>query len=127
MPGDSKPRSRPRYKMMSKAEQEALAQQQESERQAAIAFHHGKSREECPFAESNDQRQNWLRGFDKASRRGLRGDMTLWRAKGHNAFKDGLRREDCPLGGRTTERTEWLAGWEEARVLKEKHDDEHYR
>jgi ribosome modulation factor len=124
---NSKPRNRPRYKLLSEAEQEALARRREAERQGRVAFHHGKSREACAFREGDPLRQIWLDGLDHASKRRLRADMLSARAKGHNAFADGLRPEDCPLGSRTPERTEWLAGWEEARVRKEKDDYERFR
>jgi ribosome modulation factor len=113
--------------MMSKAEQEVLARRREAERQGRIAFHHGKSREACPFSESDPLRQIWIDGLDHASKRRLRLDMLPARAKGHNAFADGLLPEDCPLGGRTPERTQWLAGWEDARARKEKDDYDRFR
>jgi ribosome modulation factor len=124
---DPKRRPRPRPKLMSQEEQAALKERQEAGRQGAIAFHHGKASEACPNVEGNPLRQVWLDGFEQASKRRLRADMSLNCAKGWNAFRDGLQPEDCPIEGRTPERAEWRAGWEDARQAKETYDAEHYR
>jgi ribosome modulation factor len=107
---------------LSEAEQDDLARRREADRQGRVAFHHGKAREVCPFAEGDPLRQDWLGGFEQASKRTLRLDMSPARAKGNNAFKDGLLPEECPLGSRSAERSEWLSGWEQGRAFKEKND-----
>jgi|HubBroStandDraft_4_1064222.scaffolds.fasta_scaffold820584_2 ribosome modulation factor len=122
MSDQPKKRLRPQYKLMTKAEQEALAQRQEAERLGRVAFHHGKASAACPYAEGDPLRQEWLNGLDQASKRKLRLDMSPARAKGNNAFNDGLTPQECPLN-RSTERTEWHEGWERARKFKEKQDE----
>ena len=113
-----KPKKRPPHHTR-KVEQEVLARRQEAKRQGRVAFHFGKSRESCPFAEGDPLGRDWLTGLAQAGKRTLRGDMSPARAKGYNAFRDGLLLDECPLGSGTDERTEWLAGWERARVFTE--------
>lgn len=120
------PKKRTPYKLMSKAEQEALARRQEAERLGRVASHYGNSREACPYAEGDPLRQDWLSGLDQASKRKLRLDMSPARAKGYNAFRDGLAEHECPLDRRSKECTEWHEGWQKARKDKEK-DDERFR
>jgi ribosome modulation factor len=120
-------KTRPRPKLMSKAEQAVLSQQREAMRLGRVAHHHGKSAEACPYAETDPLRPLWLEGLAEAKKRKLRLDMTAARAKGFNAFKDGLRPEECPLPARSPERSEWMAAYEHARERHEKDEAERYR
>jgi ribosome modulation factor len=60
--------ARKRPKLMTREEEAADATAAGAERQGAVAFHHGKARDACPFGEENlPLRQRWLAGHDKAS------------------------------------------------------------
>lgn len=98
----------------------------EVERKGRVAFHFQKERDACPYAEDNPLRDRWLVGWDAASQKKNRLDMSAAHAEGHRAFHDGLRSIECRFG-RTPEGTEWHEGWEDARRSKEKSDAERYR
>jgi ribosome modulation factor len=109
---------------MTPAEKAALAEQQEAKRQGAVAFHHKKPLDACPFKEGDPLRQYWLEGRDAASKGKNRLDMDPIRAEGFRAFQDGLRSNECPYG--RGKRGQWIDGWEQAKHAKER-DDEIYR
>ena len=112
-------------KLMTAAEQAALAEQHEAERLGRVAFHHEETRDVCPFAEGS-LRELWLKGYDTTSRRGKsRPDMHQAIGAGFYAFMDGLRHDENPYRSRGQARTDWLEGWEKARLSKEKDDQRH--
>jgi ribosome modulation factor len=109
-------------KLMTRAEQAALPAQQAARRVGAIAFHHRKARDTCPLKEISPLRMYWLEGWDSASQRPNRLDMSPARAEGFRAFQDGLHLHECRYG-RTTEHTEWAEGWEQAKRIKDREDE----
>src|ERR1700730_8244756 len=112
--------NRPRPKLMTPAEQAALVAQQEAKRQGAVAFHHKKPLDACPFKDDDPLRQYWLEGRAAASRRKNRLDMDPVRAEGFRAFQDGLLPNECPYG--RGPRSQWIEGWEQAERSKERRE-----
>jgi hypothetical protein len=114
-------------KLMSRAEQKALAEQHEASRLGRVAHHREKNEADCPYAEGDPLRQLWLAGLAEAKNKPLRVDMPSARAKGDRAFRDGLKPEECPLPSRSPERSEWMAAYEATRLQHEKDEDKRYR
>jgi ribosome modulation factor len=112
---------------MTRAEQDALAQQREAARLGRVAHHHSQSADACPYTDADPLRALWLDGLAEAKNRRLRQDMSPARAKGDRAFRDGLKVEECPLSVRSPERSEWMAAYEAARRQHEKDEAERYR
>lgn len=100
----------------------------EVERRGRVAYHHGKTRDGCPFAEDDPLRQPWLTGWDAASSRKNRLDMNPARASGWRAFQDGVHKHECPYGAKNRkEASEWHAGWQDAYDAKDRDDARRYR
>jgi ribosome modulation factor len=125
-PHVTRPSNRPKPKLMTRAEQAALAAQQAAKREGAVAFHHRKARDTCPLEAINLLRTYWLEGWDSASQRRNRLDMSPARAEGFRAFQDVLHLHECRYG-RTNEHTEWAEGWEQAKRVKDTENDRRYR
>jgi hypothetical protein len=83
---------------MSQGEQDALAAQRTAKREGAVAFHYQKSRESSPLDEGDPLRAHCLEGWDAASQRRNRLDMSPATAEGYRAFQDGLHRHECRYG-----------------------------
>lgn len=118
--------NRPKPKLMSQGEQDALAAQRTAKREGAVAFHYQKSRESCPLDEADPLRAHWLEGWDAASQRRNRLDMSPATAEGYRAFQDGLHPHECRYG-RTQAATEWVEGRERASRAKDREDERRYR
>lgn len=122
-----KRRSGRSYRLPTAEELQRADADREVERLGRVAHHYRKSESDCPYSADDPLRGRWIAGFQAASKRQNRLDMSPARASGFRAFQDGLHRDECPLGFLTPERSEWVEGWEHAERVKEKYDDEHYR
>jgi ribosome modulation factor len=100
----------------------------EVERRGRVAYHHGKDRDDCPFSDGDPLQERWLAGWDGASSRKNRLDMSPARAWGWRAFRDGVHNHECPCGAKNRkEASEWHAGWQDARDAKDRDDARRYR